>query len=119
MSQDYVKEKALEAIEAASEDPKDAAQLLRVWSENDDELKKALIKPFLLNICSLAIQRATTDTSQKRRDPSSDNSSLLSAIASPQTLTMSSNKQPQSPPPRSSIRHQKAIASLAASFKRT
>ena len=48
MSQDYVKEKALEAIEAASEDRKDAAQLLRVWSENDDELKKALIKPFLL-----------------------------------------------------------------------
>ena len=119
MSQDYVKEKALEAIEAASEDPKDAAQLLRVWSENDDELKKALIKPFLLNICSLAIQRATTDPSQKRRDPSSDNSSLLSAIASPQTLTMSSNKQPQSPPLRSSIRHQQAIASLAASFKRT
>ena len=73
MSQNYVKEKALEAIEAASEDPKDAAQLLRVWSENDDELKKALIKPFLLNICSLAIQRATTDPSQKRRDPSSDN----------------------------------------------
>ena len=52
MSQYYVKEKALEAIEAASEDRKDAAQLLRVWSENDDELKKALIKPFLLNICS-------------------------------------------------------------------
>ena len=81
MSQDYVKEKALEAIEAASEDPKDAAQLLRVWSENDDELKKALIKPFLLNICSLAIQRATTDTSQKRQNPSSDNSSLLSALS--------------------------------------
>ena len=105
MSQDYVKEKALEAIEAASEDPKDAAQLLRVWSENDDELKKALIKPFLLNICSLAIQRATTDTSQKRQNPSSDNSSLLSAIASPQTLTMSRINKPQSPPPRSSRRH--------------
>ena len=36
MSQDYVKEKALEAIEAASGDRKDAAQLLRVWSVNDD-----------------------------------------------------------------------------------
>ena len=94
MSQDYVKEKALEAIEAASDDRKDAAQLLRVWSENDDELKKALIKPFLLNICSLAIQRATTDTSQKRQVSSSDNSSLLSAIASPQTLTMSSKATP-------------------------
>ena len=118
MSQDYVREKALEAIEAASENHKDAAQLLRVWSENDDELKKALIKPFLLNICSLAIQRATTDMPNNRQDPNSDPSSLLSAIASPETLTMSSNKQPQSPPPRSSIRHQQAIAALAASFKK-
>ena len=118
MSQEYIKKKALEAVEAASEDHKDAAQLLRVWSENDDELKKALIKPFLLNICSLAIQRATTDMSRNRQSPSSDPSSLLSAIASPETLTMSSNKQPQSPPPRSSIRHQKAIAALAASFKK-
>ena len=36
MSQEYVKAKALEAIDAAGENRKDAAQLLRVWSDNDD-----------------------------------------------------------------------------------
>tara|TARA_Y100000588_G_scaffold393807_1_gene511244 strand:- start:4728 stop:5087 length:360 start_codon:yes stop_codon:yes gene_type:complete len=118
MSQDYVNSKALEAIDSAGDNRKEAAQLLRVWAETDEELKKALIKPFLLNICSLAIQRVLSETteSSKRRIP--DQTSLLSAIASHQTLTMSSTRQPQSPPPRSSLRHQQAMATLAASFKK-
>ena len=118
MSQEYVKAKALEAIDATGENRKDAAQLLRVWSENDEELKRELIKPFLLNICSLAIQRVTSDNADKAGDVNDNDSSLLSAIASPQPLTMSSTRQPQSPPPRSSIRHQQALATLAASFKK-
>jgi len=118
MSQEYVQKKALEAIDAAGDNRKEATQLLRVWSETDEELKRALIKPFLLNICSLAIQRVISETSEKSKTQAPDQSSLLSAIASPETLTMSSNRQPQSPPPRSSKRHQQAIAALAASYKR-
>ena len=102
MSQEYVQKKALEAIDAAGDNRKEATQLLRVWSETDEELKRALIKPFLLNICSLAIQRVISETSEKSKTQAPDQSSLLSAIASPETLTMSSNRQPQSPPPRSS-----------------
>jgi hypothetical protein len=117
MSDEYIKIKSLEALDASGENKKEAAQLLRVWAESDAELKKSLTSPFLFNICALAIQRVSTASTSKRKNRKTDQDSLLSAIASPETLTMSSTRQPQSLPPRSSARHQKAIATLAAAFK--
>ena len=118
MSQEYVKDKSLEALDASGGNKQEAAQLLRVWSESDSALKTALVSPFLSNICGLAIQSATAETMASNATKQSGRNSLLSAIASPETLTMSSTRQPQSPPPRSSARHQKAIALLAASFSK-
>ena len=117
MSNEYIKIKSLEALDASGDNKKEAAQLLRVWAESDSELKKSLTNPFLFNICALAIQRVSAEIISKRKNRKTDQDSLLSAIASSETLTMSSVRQPQSPPPRSSARHQKAVAALAAAFK--
>ena len=117
MSREYVKKKSLEALDASGESKQEAAQLLRVWAESDSELKNSLINPFLPNICALAIQSATAGSKDRNIVKRANENSLLSAIASSETLTMSSTRQPQSPPPRSSARHQKAIATLAAAFK--
>ena len=46
MSQEYVKKKSLEALDASGENKQEAAQLLRVWAESDTELKNLLIIPF-------------------------------------------------------------------------
>ena len=35
MSQEYVKKKSLEALDASGENRQEAAQLLRVWAESD------------------------------------------------------------------------------------
>ena len=59
MSQEYVKKKSLEALDASGANKQEAAQLLRVWAESDTELKNLLINPFLPNICALAIQSAS------------------------------------------------------------
>ena len=117
MSQEYVKKKSLEALNASGENRQEASQLLRVWAESDAELKTSLINPFLPNICALAIQSASAGAEDNTIMKKANENSLLSAIASSETLTMSSTRQPQSPPPRSSARHQKAIATLAAAFK--
>ena len=118
MSQEYVKKKSLEALNASGENRQEASQLLRVWAESDAELKTSLINPFLPNICALAIQSASAGAEDNTIMKKANENSLLSAIASSETLTMSSTRQPQSPPPRSSVRHQKAVATLAAAFKR-
>ena len=98
MSQEYVKKKCLEALDASSENSQEAAQLLRVWAESDSELKNSLINPFLPNICALAIQSASAGTKDSNVVKKANENSLLSAIASSETLTMSSTRQPQSPP---------------------
>ena len=46
MSQEYVKKKSLEALDASGENKQEAAQLLRVWAESDTERKNLLINPF-------------------------------------------------------------------------
>ena len=117
MSQEYIKKKSLEALDASGENKQEAAQLLRVWAESDAELKSSLVNPFLSNICALAIQSASASSQNNAIVKKATANSLLSAIASSETLTMSSTRQPQSPPPRSSARHQKAVATLAAAFK--
>ena len=116
MSQEYVKKKSLEALNASGKNRQEASQLLRVWAESDAELKTSLINPFLPNICALAIQSASAGAEDNTIMKKANENSLLSAIASSETLTMSSIRQPQSPPPRSSARHQKAIATLALSL---
>lgn len=120
MSQDYVRLKAREALGATGGNRREAGQLLRVWSETDPDLKKALVAPFLANLCALAVQRAaSTGTPRKPRAVDQDDSkALLSSIGSNLAQTMSTTRQNQAPPPRSSARHRQAVATLAAAFKK-
>ena len=120
MSQDYVKSKASEALSATSGNRREAGQLLRVWAETDADLKKALVAPFIGNLCALAVQRAAS-TGERRvpqRASQADSASLLSSIGSNLTETMSTTRQTLAPPPRSSARHRQAVATLAAAFKK-
>jgi hypothetical protein len=120
MSQDYVRLKAREALSATGGDRREAGLLLQVWSESDRDLKKALVAPFLANLCALAVQRAVSTGGQRRAQRANPNNqaSLLSAIGSREAPTMSSTRQTQAPPPRSSARHRQAVATLAAAFKK-
>jgi hypothetical protein len=120
MAQDYVKLKAIEALGATEGNRQEAGQLLRVWSETDPDLKKALVAPFLGNLCALAIQRAASSSVPRppRSTAREDSTSLLSAIGSNLAQTMSTTRQTQAPPPRSSARHRQAVATLAAAFKK-
>ncbi len=121
MSQKHVKYKAQDALKVTGGNRREASLLLQAWCEADPELKKALFAPFISNVCALAIQRAAIST--EKQIPSAikrkNNNDLMSAIGSRQTISMSSNRLPQSPPPRSSARHRQAMATLAASFKNT
>lgn len=121
MSQDYVRLKAREALSATGGNRREAGQLLRVWSETDPDLKKALVAPFLGNLCALAVQRAasTGAARQPRAAAAQDDSkALLSTIGSNLAQTMSTTRQNQAPPPRSSARHRQAVATLAAAYKK-
>ena len=124
MSQDYVRLKAREALSATNGNRREAGQLLRVWAESDPDLKHALVAPFLSNLCALAVQRAgstgQTPGEQRKtaRNAREDSESLLSAIGSNKSPTMSSTRRNQAPPPRSSARHRQAVATLAAAFKK-
>jgi hypothetical protein len=120
MSQDYVRLKAQEALSATGGNRREAGQLLRVWAETDSDLKKALVAPFLGNLCALAVQRAASTSTPRspRRSEREDSTSLLSAMGSNLAQTMSTTRQTQAPPPRSSARHRQAVATLAAAFKK-
>lgn len=120
MSQDYVRLKASEALSATSGNRREAGQLLRVWAETDPDLKKALVAPFLGNLCALAVQRVASSSTPRppRKSARADSESLLTAIGSNLAQTMSTTRQTQAPPPRSSARHRQAVATLAAAFKK-
>ena len=81
MSQEYVKKKSLEALDASGENRQEAAQLLRVCAESDSELKNLLTNPFLPNICALAIQSASAGNKDSNIVKRANENSLLSAIA--------------------------------------
>lgn len=64
---EYVERKARDALAPADGDHQRAAELLELWCGDDARLKGALIRPFLPNICRLAIQRTTAPPSKSAR----------------------------------------------------
>ena len=71
MAKDYVRTKALEALEVTGKNRREASMLMRVWAETDEKLKTALIAPFLNTLCALAVQRAVPIISSRRPQPAS------------------------------------------------
>jgi|GEM_PF-600031 len=129
--QDYVKAKALEAVEAADGNRHEAALLLRVWADADDKLYRALTAPLMANLTALAVQRATGASDghaigggskkpkkgKPRKQPNTE-ADLLAAIGSRTGQTMSSIRQTAAPPPQGSARHKQAVTLLASAYRR-
>ena len=123
-NQDYVRKKAEEALTATAGNRREASLLLRVWTESDEKLRKALVAPFLANLCALAVQRALSGGRRAPRQPETrtavDAAALLSAIGSRAAPTMSTVRPASAPPPpSSSARHRQAVSMLAAAFRPT
>ena len=123
MAKDYVRIKALQALEATGNNRREASMLMRVWAETDEKLKTALVGPFLNNLCALAVQRAMPRISSrrtpasKRTRPKDNASILLETISKGGTQTMSSTRNTAPPPRAGSARHKQAVTLLAAAFK--
>lgn len=123
MAKYYARKKALEALEATGNNRREAGLLLRVWAETDEQLKNALVTPFLNNLCALAVQRAIAGQSGRRKPgtrrarPADNAASILDALSSSGGQTMSSVRSSAPPPPSSSARHRQAVTLLAAAFK--
>jgi hypothetical protein len=131
MSDSYVERKARDALNKAKGDRRDAAQLLATWVEDDVRLKNGLIRPFLANICRLAIQRAEAGdrpsmTGGKRPRESGPTAiddvvrSLLgtSGKAAPKKRPDPAIPQPAPRPVEASGKHQRTMQALASSFKK-
>ncbi|MCR9070906.1 MAG: hypothetical protein NXI18_04235 [Alphaproteobacteria bacterium] len=129
--QDYVKTKALEAVEAADGNRHEAALLLRVWADADDKLYRALTAPLMANLTALAVQRATGASDGRRIGGSGAKkkggkggkqqiaeADLLAAIGSRTGQTMSSYRQSAAPPAQGSARHKQAVTLLASAYRR-
>lgn len=128
--QDYVKAKALEAVEAADGNRHEAALLLRVWADADEKLYRALTAPLMANLTALAVQRATGasdghaigGTGRKKggkgRKSQIAEADLLAAIGSRRGQTMSSTRQSAAPPAQGSARHKQAVTLLASAYRR-
>ncbi|MGB1007090.1 MAG: hypothetical protein ACPGVX_07920, partial [Thalassobaculaceae bacterium] len=85
MSRAYLTEKTKEALAACAGDRRDAALLLRAWSDGDTALRDALVAPFMTNLCALAVQRVAAragaaSAPAERATPANQASDLLRAI---------------------------------------
>ena len=119
----YLIQKTKEALAACAGDRRDAALLLRAWSDGDTALREALVAPVMTNLCALAVQRVATNNTAKaapaERAPANQASDLLRAIGDKHAETMTSTRGRGGPPPRGSARHRQALTALASAFKPT
>ena len=119
---EYVDRKARDALAQADGDHQRAAEILEVWCGDDARLKGALIRPFLPNICRLAIQRATAR-------PTKDARAKVKGTAIDLVIDALQEKagkrridpaipQPAPKPQEASPKHAKALQALASSYKK-
>ena len=119
---DYVDSKAQDALAEAKGDHRRAAELLEIWCGDDARLKGALIRPFLPNICRLAIQRATAKPTKaaRARIKGTALDLVIDALQEKQGKRRLEPAIPQ-PPPRpaeASPKHSRALQALASSYKK-
>lgn len=119
---DYVERKAQDALAEAQGDHRRAAELLEIWCGDDARLKGALIRPFLPNICRLAIQRATAKPTKAARAKIKGTALdlVIDALQEKAGKRRLDPAIPQ-PPPRpaeASPKHSRALQALASSYKK-
>ncbi len=119
---EYVDRKARDALAEADGDHRRAAEILENWCNDDAKLKGALMRPFLPNICRLAIQRATArptkDARAKIKGTALD--LVIDALQEKAGKRRIDPAIPQ-PPPRpaeASTKHSSAMKALASAYKK-
>lgn len=119
---EYVERKARDALAQSDGDHQRAAELLELWCGDDARLKGALMRPFLPNICRLAIQRATAK-------PTKDARAKVKGTAIDLVIDALQEKagrrriepaipQPAPKPSEASNKHTSAMKTLASAFKK-
>ncbi|MBM3534013.1 MAG: hypothetical protein FJX60_13360 [Alphaproteobacteria bacterium] len=119
---EYVDRKARDALAEAEGDRQAAAALLENWCSNDARLKGELMRPFLPNICRLAIQRATSKPTKDQRARVKGTAIDL-VIDTLQTKAGKRRLEPAIPQPapkpaEASVKHTKAMQALASAYKK-
>lgn len=119
---EYVDRKARDALAEAEGDHQRAAGLLELWCGNDARLKGDLMRPFISNICRLAIQRATAKPSKEAR-AKIKGTALDLVIGALQDKAGKRRLEPAIPQPapkpaEASPKHAKALQALASSYKK-
>jgi hypothetical protein len=120
---EYVDRKARDALAQADGDRERAAELLEAWCGDDARLKGALIRPFLPNICRLAIQRATARPSAKEARAKVKGTAIDLVIDALQEKAGKRRLEPAIPQPaprpaEASPKHARALQALASSYKK-
>lgn len=120
---EYVDRKTREALTEAGGDHRRAAEILEFWCGNDARLKGALIRPFLTNICRLAVQRATAKPSATDARAKVKGTALDLVIDALQEKAGKRRLEPAIPQPapkpaEASPKHTSALKALASAYKR-
>ena len=87
MSRAYLTQKTKEALAACAGDRRDAALLLRAWSDGDIALREALVAPFMTNLCALAVQRVAARDAGPATPPNAPRRPVKPAICCGRSAT--------------------------------
>lgn len=117
---EYIDRKAREALAEADGDHRRAADILEMWCGDDARLKGLLIRPFLPNICRLAIQRTTAKPSKaaRARVKGTALDLVIDALQEKAGKRRIEPAIPQPPPKptEASPKHSSAMKALASSY---
>ncbi|MBM3546176.1 MAG: hypothetical protein FJX54_04440 [Alphaproteobacteria bacterium] len=120
---EYVERKARDALAEADGDRRAAAEILEHWCSNDARLKGELMRPFLPNICRMAIQRATARPTKDAR--AKLKGTAMDLVIDALQANVGGKRKPEpaipQPPPKpaeASVKHAKAMQALASAYKK-
>ncbi len=119
MTEEYVRAKVKEALDASDGDKHDAQKLLITWAVRDQPLLLGLAKPHLKAIIAARIDHAMRPPKKSGggdKNAKFSKSEIDEMIAS---RPLGEKRSPVLPPPKSSIRQASVMHHLADAFKKT
>jgi hypothetical protein len=119
---EYVDRKARDALVEAGGDHRRAAEILENWCNEDARLKGALMRPFLPNICRLAVQRVTAkpgpDVRARLKGTALDLVIDALQVKAGKRKVEPAIPQPPPKPAEASRKHSSAMQALASAYKK-
>ena len=115
MSEDYLRAKIKEAMDASCGERRDAQKLLITWAVRDPVLLLGLTKPHLKAIVAARIDQAGRPSKASGGSDHFSKSDVDAIIAS---RPLGEKRSPVVPPPKSSTRQASVMHQLAAAFRK-